>query len=364
MRLVSNIAALTGLLAVLFTFSQTAAQDVAISTQFIVENPDIHTSYGGVDFPAGTISFVDRVVSYEPDFGGGPIPDATSMDARQILGVPDTGGVSLGNGGRIRLRFIDNSLTGSDDSRPDLWIFEVGSPETVYVDISKDGRQWRSVGTATGFAYGIDIDEFGFGSADRFAHVRITDDGDSPGGEPFTQGGDLVAVGASSSAAPVTSTWPTGYKIQAQVSGQSELIIQKHMMQWHHIRGIAPGLAHAHLGTESNAPTIVDSNLGPNMAWVPSGWPDVIGNGTHPESYSNVFDSLAPPLPDRGRCWRLEKIWGEGSVKITQQPDASNGHSLVVRFDDLGPGAIYRLTGSGFYVIKLQERHRECAFYD
>ena len=55
--------------------------------------------YGGVDFPSGVLSFADRVVLYEPDFGDGLLPDIVQQDARQILGVPGQGEMSLGNGG-------------------------------------------------------------------------------------------------------------------------------------------------------------------------------------------------------------------------------------------------------------------------
>ena len=309
--------------------------------------------YGGVNFPAGASSFADRVLEYDPAFGGGPVPDITSQDARQILGVPDLGDVSLGNGGRIIVRFLDNRLTGSNDSQPDLWIFEVGEAESTFVEISKNGTRWFSVGTATGFASGIDIDEFGFGKGHHFAFVRLTDDGDSGGGAPFVQGADLVAVGASSSAPPIGKLSRLRYSIQAHVGGLSQLIIRGNTMQWHHIKGTAPGLVQADVGRNSNSPTIVDSNQGPNIPWVPSGWPGTIGNGTHPESCSNVFNALTPVFPTDNRRWKIEKTSGSGTVRIVQQPEARNGFSLVIEFDDLKSGAASNLSGSGFYTIKL-----------
>jgi hypothetical protein len=107
--------------------------------------------YGGVDFPSGVLSFADRVVLYEPDFGDGLLPDIVQQDARQILGVPEQGEMSLGNGGRITVQFMDNSLTGSDDTNKDLWVFEVGGPEYTLIEISKDGVVWHPVGMVTGF---------------------------------------------------------------------------------------------------------------------------------------------------------------------------------------------------------------------
>lgn len=321
--------------------------------------------YGGVSFPAGAASFADRVIRYDPKYGGGPAPDETQQDARQILGVPGQGEMSLGRGGRLRVQFLDNSLSGSDDSQPDLYIFEVGGDETTHVDISKDGRRWFSVGMATGFAFGIDIDEYGFDSADRFSYVRITDDGDSNGDFYLTAGADLVAVGARSSAPPAKKQPPITFYIQAHIGGRSELIMQGNKLQWHHIKGTAPGLERAfwNYGSNSNSPTIIDSNQGPNIPWVPSGWPGVLGNGTHPESMSSVFDALTPVFPQNGRCWKLEKMSGSGKVKIVQQPNAENGYTMVIEFDDLilgKMGGMYHLPGSGFYTVKLSSTFKRC----
>ncbi len=327
-------------------------------------SPDA-AEYGGVVFPAGAASFADRVIGYDPNFGGGPAPDETQQDSRQLLGVPGQGEMSLGKGGRVRLRFLDNSLTGSDDSQPDLYIFEVGGEEATYIDISKDGRRWFPVGTAAGFAFGIDIDQYGFDSNDRFSYVRITDDGDASGDFFLTPGADLVAVGARSSAPPVYKQPPINYFVQAHIGGRSELIIQGNKLQWHHIKGTAPGLERAfwNYGSNSNSPTIIDSNQGPNIPWVPSGWPGVIGNGTHPESLSSVFDALTPVFPGDGKCWKLEKLYGAGTTKIIQQPNALNDYSLVIEFDDLilgKRGGMYDLPGSGFYSIKLAPTYTKC----
>ena len=280
--------------------------------------------------------------------------------------------MSLGRGGRIRLKFLDNSLTGSDDSRADLYVFEVGGAETSHIDISRDGKRWLPVGTATGFASSIDIDEYGFGSRDRFPYVRITDDGDTQGDFNLAVGADLVAVGARSSAPPVSKQPPFNYYIQAHVGGRSELIIQRNRLQWHHLKGPAPGLERAfwNPGKDANSPTIIDSNQGPNITWVPTGWPMNIGNGTHPESYSSVFNALTPVFPTDGRCWKLTKLWGSGRVKIVQQPNRSNDYAMVIRFDDLllgnanrgrrSSGAQYGLHGSGFYSVKLSPTYTSC----
>ena len=165
--------------------------------------------YFGVEFPDGPVSFADVVVDYDPTFGGAA-PDPTYQDSSQALGIPDyvNGGepeyVSLGDGGFITLLFTDNSLTGSDDDALDLWIFEIGPDvEDTFVEISKNGTDWFSVGSVGGSISGIDIDAYGWDTSDFFSYVRLTDDtleGEQTG---ITVGADIDAVGAISSAAPV-----------------------------------------------------------------------------------------------------------------------------------------------------------------
>lgn len=165
--------------------------------------------YGGVNFSGGASSFADAVVSYEPTFGGATGPIASASNPLQSLGIPtgspDVGFVTLGDGGRITLRFTDNSLTGSGSSALDLWIFEVGPDvEGTYIDISKDGSNWFSVGRVGGATAGVDIDFYGFGTSDFFSYVRLTDDPNSgQKGDGGTVGADIDAVGAISSAPPV-----------------------------------------------------------------------------------------------------------------------------------------------------------------
>lgn len=167
--------------------------------------------FHGVDFPGGVASFADSVVSYDPAFSGGAVPTAPFRNASQALGAPnfpegvDPEYVSLGAGGRIVLRFTNNSLTGSGNSNLDLWIFEIGPDvEDTFVDISKDGVTWFSVGAVTGSTKGIDIDAFGFGPLDFFSFVRLTDNLALDATSGVTVGADIDAVGAISSAPPVT----------------------------------------------------------------------------------------------------------------------------------------------------------------
>jgi hypothetical protein len=163
---------------------------------------------GGVEFPQGAASFADAVVSYSPVFVSGN-PSEPHRGAFNALGVPDYAGdngcasqadctfVSLGDGGSLVVQFVDNRLTGSGDASLDLWIFEVGPDiEDTFVDISKDGTTWLSVGKVGGSTAGVDIDAFGYTAADLFAYVRLTDDPNLDGQSGATVGADIDAVGA------------------------------------------------------------------------------------------------------------------------------------------------------------------------
>jgi len=169
------------------------------------------TVYGGVDFPSGATSFADAVVSYAPSYGGTTGPAVQYQTPLEALGVPtgsaNSGFVTLGQGGRIVFKFTDNSLTGSGTSAFDLWIFEVGSDvEDTFVDISKDGNTWFSVGKVFGATSGIDIDSFGFDTTDFFSYLRLTDDSlEGETGSGNSVGADIDAVGVISSAASVSN---------------------------------------------------------------------------------------------------------------------------------------------------------------
>ncbi len=167
-------------------------------------------SQGCVEFPGGISSFADEVVSYTVGSGGVTAP---FMVTSKALGAPDYDGgvqyVSLGSGGNIVLRFTDNSLTGSGNSNLDLWIFEVGPDvEDTFVEISKDGAAWSSVGKVFGSTSGVDIDAFGFGTGDFFSFVRLTDDPAEGSRTGTTAGADIDAVGAITTAPPVSTPEP------------------------------------------------------------------------------------------------------------------------------------------------------------
>lgn len=130
-----------------------------------------------VHFPLGELSFADEVVAFQMG-SPGPKPDAT--DPNSALGPPDrppakhmNKAVTLGCGGVLTLRFVDNALV--DVPGPDLYVFEVGDDkEPTEVEISVDGKKWIDVGDSEGGTGEIDIN--GKAKAgEAYHYVRLTD---------------------------------------------------------------------------------------------------------------------------------------------------------------------------------------------
>jgi hypothetical protein len=164
-------------------------------------------------FTQGTVAFADRVPAngYSPNFAGGPIPTTGFDQPTDAIGSPSftgtagiepgagQGAVSLGNGGRLIVEFVDNVLTGSGNSRPDLVVFEVGVSERVAVEVSSDATSYTFVGYIDGINSTIDLDAFGFTTQSRLKFVRLTDIVNEGDATTASIGADIDAVGALSS---------------------------------------------------------------------------------------------------------------------------------------------------------------------
>ena len=158
------------------------------------------TTYSGVTFPDGDISFADEVISFNP----GPDVAAPHDDQNLVLGAPDGSHISLGDNGSIIVRFSDNSLTMSGDATADLHIFEVGARVEVFnIAISQDLVNWIDLGDLSGQPTSIDIDAVaGEVQFAQYSYVRLTDVDPNQTGSPFGEA-DIDAIGAISSAPPV-----------------------------------------------------------------------------------------------------------------------------------------------------------------
>ena len=162
--------------------------------------PDHDADGNPIRLPRGASSFADEVVEYRM---GTPRPVEEGQNAKAALGPPDYQGgpvleaprsVSLGQGGSLTLRFVDNALI--DAEGPDLYVFESGPDvEATFVEISADGREWIAAGRAGGHVSAIDIAPAAK-PGQVYSYVRLTDDiaqGNVSGEWP---GADIDAVGA------------------------------------------------------------------------------------------------------------------------------------------------------------------------
>ena len=189
------------------------------------------TSILGDFYSDGALSFGDVAPAnlYNPRAGGGPVPIAGLQVPGNAVGapnysgigepIPGQGAVSLGRGGVLVVQFTDNFLTGSNDVRPDLAVYEVGLPELVRVEVSADGVNYTSVGSASFSNRYIDLDQFGFNSLSQLQFVRLTDEpGDGPTSGDSV-GADIDAVGALSSRPGLRfGTSGTGIRVGANAS--------------------------------------------------------------------------------------------------------------------------------------------------
>ena len=165
------------------------------------------TTYAGVTFPLGDLSFADRVVSYDM----ASCVDRPYSDASAALGPPDCCdnpcqgcegcdpcAVALGfrlseldMRGSLVLQFTDNVLR--DVAGDDLFIY-ITNNKACRVEISSDGSNYILVGEVSGYPGGIDIAPF-VSSGQTFAFVRLSD---VPADEDSSRcpGPSIDAVGA------------------------------------------------------------------------------------------------------------------------------------------------------------------------
>ena len=84
------------------------------------------TTFNGVEFSFGDLSFADEVIRYDPLIGVGPAPIPEFQQPFGSLGVPDSpmdvasSRVSLGNGGLLELGFINNYNSFVQGTPPDM----------------------------------------------------------------------------------------------------------------------------------------------------------------------------------------------------------------------------------------------------
>ncbi len=186
------------------------AQDsTTVDTVLVIQTTPLPIVDEEVFFPMGEVSFADSVQQYDPGALGkdtGDEPDERFQNPFMAMGPPDfkagsgsdTGFVSLGRGGFIVLKFLDNVLI--DGPGPDLHIAEVKSPaEDVMVWISEDGRIFLPVGRATHDAPNVDISAVARRGS-IYPYVKVRDVPNQAGDVNTSLGADIDAVGAINTA--------------------------------------------------------------------------------------------------------------------------------------------------------------------
>lgn len=172
--------------------------------------PDGH---GGTIFlPQGDISFADEVAGFER---GRPQAIEDACDSTSSLGLPDFQGglaehfTSLGCGGTLSLRFVDNAVINIPG--PDLFVFEVGKYiETTQLYVSKDNKNWINVGAISGGVTAVDIGD-SVKQGEIFHYVKLVDlKTDCKGDWP---GADIDAVAAIGSGQQISISNNVLYKI-------------------------------------------------------------------------------------------------------------------------------------------------------
>ena len=139
--------------------------------KFALEGKYYRTKKGQpIYIPLGKIAFVDRIITFKE---GQPKAEEKYRDPLQALGQPNyvhykvPNFVSLGCGGQLIVEFTDNGFI--DLEGPDLYIFEVGpSVESFKLDISTDGKIWKSLGQIDGGKSLVDIAPVAKNSEDIF----------------------------------------------------------------------------------------------------------------------------------------------------------------------------------------------------
>lgn len=165
---------------------------------------------GWITLPLGALSFADEVYEFKR---GNPDAITEACDSVTALGPPDFMGIaenftSLGCGGTISLRFVDNALVNIPG--PDLFVFEVGKyVETTRLYVSKNGVKWINVGTITGGTTSVDIGD-SVKKGEVFHYVKLEDmRSDCKGSWP---GADIDAVAAIGSGKQITISSAVLYK--------------------------------------------------------------------------------------------------------------------------------------------------------
>ncbi|MGC9334580.1 MAG: Ig-like domain-containing protein [Anaerolineae bacterium] len=138
-------------------------------------------------------------------------------------------------------------------------------------------------------------------------------------------------------------TLPDTLTVRAFIDGRSQLVVRGDRVYWHHLNFAAPGR-----WQDPDTQRVYDEPTYLNaVAWYPL-WPDQPDRenrdcGCHSSPINGI-----PPLAQQDQAATLSIEQARGPVTIIQQPEAGNDYTLIVEFEDGGPG------GADWYEVTLQ----------
>jgi hypothetical protein len=138
-------------------------------------------------------------------------------------------------------------------------------------------------------------------------------------------------------------TLPDTLTVRAFVDGRSQLVVREERVYWHHLDFAAPGRwLDPDTQRAYDEPTYLNG-----AAWYPA-WPDQLDRENRDCGCDSSAISGVPALARQDRVAALSIEQARGLVTIIQQPEAGNDYTLIVEFDDGGPG------GADWYEVTLQ----------
>jgi len=138
-------------------------------------------------------------------------------------------------------------------------------------------------------------------------------------------------------------TLPDALTVRAFIDGRSQLVIRGDRLYWHHLDFAAPGR-----WQDPDTQRAYDEPTYLNGApWYPV-WPDQPDRENRDCGCSSSSINGIPALARQDQTVALSLEQARGLVTIVQQPEAGNDYTLIVEFDDGGPG------GADWYEVTLQ----------
>ncbi len=138
-------------------------------------------------------------------------------------------------------------------------------------------------------------------------------------------------------------TLPDALTVRAFIDGRSQLVVRGERVYWHHLDFAAPGRwQDPDTQRAYDEPTYLNG-----VAWYPI-WPDQPDRENRDCGCNSSSINGIPPLARQDQTATLSIEQARGLVIVIQQPEAGNDYTLIVEFDDGGPG------GADWYEVTLQ----------